>query len=176
MHSRSSHASPFRRALSRRAYLRMGLMSGAAMATIAATGCGWRGAGRPHWGGWRHSGWADDPDAAKEHVQDMAHWALKSVDVTADQRARVDGILGRLVDDMQPLAKAHRANRDAMVAAFTAESIDHEAIERVRQSDLDLAAKAYTRFTDAFTEIGEVLTRQQRLELAAAAHHFRRWR
>jgi len=176
MHSHSSRSSSFRRAFTRRAYLRMGLMSGAAMASIAATGCGWREARRPHWGGWHHGSWADDPAAAREHAQDVAHWALKSVDATADQRARVDGIVGRLVDDLQPLAKAHRANRDAMVAAFTAESIDHEEIERVRQSDLELAAKAYTRFTGAFTEIGEVLTREQRLELAAAAHNFRRWR
>jgi Spy/CpxP family protein refolding chaperone len=149
----------------------MGLMSGAVFAAIAATGCGWRQSDH-RWGGWRH-GWREDPAAAKEHARHMARWALRSVNATDDQRRRVDDIVSRLVDDIQPLAETHRANRDAMIAAFTGESVDRQALEQARQSDLELAAKAYGRFTDAFAEVGAVLTREQRLELAEAAHHFR---
>lgn len=174
MHSERS-AWRDRRMFGRRAYLRMSLMSGAVFAGIAAAGCGWRESGRHHWGGWRHGGWSDDPAEAKEHARHMARWALRSVDATEEQRRRVDAIVDRLVDDIQPLAISHRANHDAMVAAFTGDTIDRPAIERARASDLDLAAKLYTRVTDAFAEVGEVLTREQRVELAGAARHFRRW-
>ncbi len=175
MHSSSFFGNHRRRLLDRRGYLRMGLMSGAILAGLAATGCGWHESSRYHWGGWRHDGWADDPAAAKEQTRHMVRWVLRSVDATDDQRSRIDAIVGRLVDDMQPIARAHSDNREAMVAALTAEAVDRQAIERARQSDLDLAAKGYARFTDAFAEIAEILTREQRIELAEAAQRFRRW-
>lgn len=164
-----------RHGFSRRAYLRMGLMSGAVLVGLTASGCAWGEGHRRHWGGWRHGAWRDDPDAAKEHAQEMARWLLKSIDATEEQHTRINGIVGKLVDDVQPLISQHQSNRDAMFAAFTGESVDRDALNQLRQADLELADKAYGRFTDALADIAEVLTREQRLELAEAAHRFRRW-
>jgi Spy/CpxP family protein refolding chaperone len=166
--------SRYRRAFSRRAYLRMGLMSGAVLVGLSAAGCGWGEGRRPHWGRYRHA-WRDDPAAAKEHAQEMARWLLRSIDATEDQRARVNDIIAKLVDDVQPLASRHRANREALVTAFTSETVDRAELDRLRRDDLDLADKAYSRFAEAFADAAAVLTREQRVALAEAARHFRRW-
>src|SRR5262245_6796668 len=125
----NAHRTPrdrFRHRFSRRAYLRMGLMSGAVLVGLSAAGCAWGDGHRRRWGAWHHEGWEDDPAAAKEHAQEMARWLLKSIDATDEQRTRINGIVGQLVDDVQPLVRQHRANRDAMFAAFTGESVDRE--------------------------------------------------
>jgi len=175
MHNNHSTRHALRRhGLSRRAYLRMGVLSGAFLG-LSVAGCAWGEGRRHHWGGWHQGAWSDDPAAAKEHAQETARWLLRSVDATDEQHTRIDDIVGKLVDDVQPLAGRHHANRDALIAALSAESIDREALNRLRQNDLELADQAYTRFTDAFADIAEVLTREQRLELVEAAHRFRRW-
>lgn len=113
-----------------------------------------------------------DPDAAKRHAGMAVEWALRGVDASDEQKQQARRITDRLVDELGPLAARHREQRATVHRALTSPEVDREALESSRREALALADQASTLVVGAVADLGELLTPQQRQELAAFAHRF----
>jgi periplasmic protein CpxP/Spy len=118
-----------------------------------------------------HGGPAD-PSAAREHVKTGVRWALGFVDATPEQEQRVQAIAQDALADLLPLRERHRANRTAIHEALAGGTVDREALEQARRSELKLADQASARLAQAVADAADVLTPEQRSQLAEAAARF----
>jgi protein CpxP len=114
-------------------------------------GCRWRGT---------HS-----IEAVRERVEFMTDWLLKRVEASAEQRQQVQSIVQKAVTDLAPVTEAHRNNRQAWRAALTQPTVDRQALEALRQADVQLVDTASTRLVGAIAEVAQVLTPEQRATL-----------
>jgi Spy/CpxP family protein refolding chaperone len=133
----------------------------AARPIAAAAGWGGHGHGFGRWGHHRMS-----PEAMHEHLQVGVKWALKDVDATEEQQAKVSAIVGAALTDLHGLKERHLANRDEFRAQLTGASVDRDALERIRKAELGLAEDASRRLVAALADAAEVLTPEQRKALA----------
>jgi periplasmic protein CpxP/Spy len=131
-----------------------------------------RGFHGPWRGGWSHHRMT--PEAAKEHMQVAAKWALQGIDANPMQQERVNKALGGAIDDLFRLKEQHQANREAFAAQLGGPSIDRAALEEIRKSELALADEASRRFVQAMADVAEVLTPEQRQQLLEHVHQHRR--
>ncbi len=152
-----------------------GLLTGTLAGALLATGAGVF-AHAQEGGGPRCHGMHGrmGPEAMRERADFMADRLLSKVDATADQKSRVKGILAGAIDDLEKLRAAHQANRDAAIAALSAETIDRDRLEVLRSAEMVLASNASERITRALADAAEVLTPAQRKTFAEMAQHFRR--
>jgi periplasmic protein CpxP/Spy len=125
----------------------------------------WRGA-------WGHHEMS--PDAAKEHLQVAAKWALREIDANDAQQERVNKVLAGAVDDLFRLKEQHQANRQAFAAQLGGATIDRAALEEIRKSEMALADEASRRFVQALADVAETLTPEQRQQLIEHVHRHRR--
>jgi Spy/CpxP family protein refolding chaperone len=142
-------------------------------------GPGWRGEGRgwrgdgPGWRGWhggpRHGGFFG---GRMERMVDRALW---SVDATREQRDKVTTIFERAADDVFALRAQHLEGRRQIREALAAPTVDRARIEAVRGDQMKLAETASKRITDAFADAAEVLTPEQRAQLARRIERWQRW-
>ncbi len=139
---------------------------------LAATAGAWFGRLGHGCGHGRHG--HGDPEAMREHAAFVAGWVLRRVDGTDAQQEQVKATLETLIDEVVPLADQHRAHREAMLTELTRPSIDREAIHELRRAELELAEVASTKLADALADVAQVLTPEQRLELAELARHHHR--
>jgi periplasmic protein CpxP/Spy len=126
-------------------------------------------------GGFGH-GWgphAMSPEAAKEHLQLAAKWALRDIDASAEQQERVNAIVGAAVSDLFALRAQHQQNRDAFHAQLGGASVDRAALEEIRKSEMALADEASKRFVQALADVSDVLTPEQRQALVERLHQRR---
>jgi Spy/CpxP family protein refolding chaperone len=119
-----------------------------------------------------HHGWAGhhgfqamSPEAAKEHIQVAAKWALRDVDASEQQQERVSAIAADAVDDLFRLRQRHLENREAFHAQLGGASVDRAALEEIRKSEMALADEASKRFVRALADMADVLTPEQRQAL-----------
>jgi periplasmic protein CpxP/Spy len=119
-----------------------------------------------------HHGWAGhhgfqamSPEAAKEHIQVAAKWALRDVDASEQQQERVNAIAADAVDDLFRLRQRHLDNREAFHAQLGGASVDRAALEEIRKSEMALADEASKRFVRAMADMADVLTPEQRQAL-----------
>jgi periplasmic protein CpxP/Spy len=118
-----------------------------------------------HWGGHEMS-----PDAAKEHLQVAAKWALRDIDATSEQQDKVNAIVAGAIDDLFKLRDQHHANQVALHSQLMGATIDRAALEETRKSEMALADDASKRLVQALADISEVLTPEQRQALAQRIH------
>jgi periplasmic protein CpxP/Spy len=153
-----------------------GLLTGTLAGALLATGAGVFAHAREDGGGPRchgmHGRMGDE--AMRDRAAHMADRMLSKVDATADQKTRVKTILAGAIDDLGKLRTAHQANRDAAIAALSAETIDRDRLEVLRAAEMVLASNASERITRALADAAEVLTPAQRKTFAEMAQHFRR--
>jgi Spy/CpxP family protein refolding chaperone len=123
---------------------------------------------RPGRGGWGHHRMT--PEAAKEHAQIAAKWALRGIDANEVQQEKVNKVLGGAIDDLFRLKEQHQANREAFAAQLGGASIDRAALEEIRKSEMALADEASRRFVEAMADVAEVLTPEQRQQLLDHVH------
>jgi len=114
-----------------------------------------------HWGHHR----MDNPEEAREHVEDAAEWMLDHVDASDAQQEKVQAILRESVDEFVDMAQQHHANRDALIKAFTQPTIDRQALESIRRDELQVAEAASNKMVKTLADVAEVLTPEQRREL-----------
>jgi protein CpxP len=114
-------------------------------------GCRWRGT---------HS-----VEAVHERAEFMTDWLLRRVEASEEQRQQVQSIIQTVVTDLAPVADAHRNNRHAWHEALTQPTVDHHALEALRQADVQLVDTASTRLVGAIAEVARVLTPEQRAKL-----------
>lgn len=117
-------------------------------------------------GRWGHGHHRMSPEAMHEHLKVGVKWALKDVDATEEQQAKVSAIVGSALTDLHGLKERHLAHRDEFRAQLTAASVDRDALERIRKAELGLAEDASRRLVAALADAAEVLTPEQRKALA----------
>jgi len=154
---------------------RLWLLGGAAaVAAVTIAACaqqgrgpefaeGWGGHHRGHGHGW-HRGPMDTEEMARR-VDKAVEWVLSDVGASAEQKTRVAEIAKQAIADLAPLRDAHRTARRQALDLFSAATIDAQAIEGLRAQQLSSADDASRRLTRALTEIAEVLTPEQRVQL-----------
>jgi len=126
-----------------------------------------------HGGHWGHGDGAYDPERAREHAEQAAEWVLRYVDASDAQRKQVNDILGRSVEALHGLGEQHRENREALISLLREAEIDRDALENLRQSELQLADSASLELTSALADLSAALTPEQRAELIELAERFR---
>jgi protein CpxP len=114
-----------------------------------------------------------DPARMEEHLDRFLKHLYVEIDASDAQKQRIDPIVKQAAKDLQPLrAKVREARREGM-KLLSADTIDRGAIERFRAEQLAATDAASKRFTQAITDVAEVLTPEQRRTLAARFAHRR---
>jgi Spy/CpxP family protein refolding chaperone len=116
----------------------------------------------------------DDPVATKEHWEFATDWVLSRVEATDDQKDRAKRILLDAYDELQPLIQEHRLQHDAIVEEVTKTDLDRDAVERLRKAQVDLIDRASREISESLLDIAEILTPEQRIELAEMARKLHR--
>lgn len=143
----------------------------AAIATLiagVATGIGVKAfAHGPH--GWHHAGFMGaglDPAARDRHLERMLKHLYVEIDATDAQKQQLAPIVKAAAGDLLPLrAPLHDAHRQA-VELLSRDTIDRAALEALRVDQLRLAEQASQRFVQALADVADVLTPEQRKQLA----------
>ena len=144
-------------------------ISGAVALAAGAFAAGHFGGGHGRFGMFRH----EDPEAAREHMALAADWILTRVDATEEQKGEAKRIVADTFDELRPLMEEHRTSHQALAEELTRANLDPEAIERLRQEQVDLFDRFSRRISASLTELGTVLTPEQRAELVSMARKFR---
>lgn len=150
----------------RRFWKRAGIVA-AIGAALAGAGAGVYAHGGPGggWGGghgWRNA----SPELRAKHLDLMIERALDGIDVTAEQKSRINQIVTATAKDMEPFrAERFEARREAM-EILSRPTVDRDAIEAFRVEKLKQADAASKRLTQGIADIAEVLTPEQRTALA----------
>ena len=133
-----------------------------------ATGVGIKAFAYSH-GGWHRGGFmgaAIDPAMVDEHLDRMLKHLYVEIDATDAQKQQLAPIVKGAAQDLLPLrAKMQDARRQA-VALLSQESIDRGALETLRAGQLQLAEQASKRLAQALADVADVLTPDQRKQVA----------
>jgi len=136
-----------------------GALLGAAVTAQAERMGGWHGMGH----GWKH---AQTEEQARERALDKAAWVLGRVDATPDQQTRINAIVTELVGELYPLRGEHREQRRQLVTELARPEVDRQALDQIRANSIALADSASKSLVDAVVEVTQVLSVEQREELA----------
>ena len=126
-------------------------------------GCGWHG---------RHT--ALTPEERSARAEFATEWVLSRVDASEEQRARIKAIVQDALKDFSQLREQHVQNREAFMSALARPAVDREALNQIRQAELQLAGSASDRLVNAIADAADVLTPEQRTKLVELAQQFRR--
>jgi Spy/CpxP family protein refolding chaperone len=148
------------------ALLLVGLLTVGAIATAGQFGFG-------------HHG---DPERMREHVDFVVERMLRAVDASEEQAEQIQGIADAALVDLDDFHTTGRAIHEQFAALLTAERIDREELEALRQEQLASIDAASGRIVQALADVSEVLTPAQRTALAqhieerrARRHHRPHW-
>lgn len=106
------------------------------------------------------------PEAHRAHVEMASHWALDEVDATDEQVAEIDAIVDGVFAELETMGVDHHEKHEEVKAILTAETIDREALEDFRQQAVSHFDSASRIFAQAAGDAAEVLTWEQRQDLA----------
>jgi len=154
----------------RRRFFKLAALS-TAFAGLAGAGFGALAHGR------RRGGAPLDPAQVEERLDRMLERAYEQVGATPEQRQKIEPIVKQAAKDLQPLrAKVREARREGL-KLFSADTVDRGAIERFRVEQVQATDAASKRFTQALTDVAEVLTPEQRRSVAERMQRrrYRHW-
>ena len=114
-----------------------------------------------------YSGKSWDSDKIERFVEWRVDEMLAEVEATDDQRDQVHAIVTVAIADMGEFREFKREGREALVETLTKETVDRAELEALRQQKLDVADRASQRLLTALADAADVLTPDQRAELAA---------
>ena len=100
---------------------------------------------------------------------DRLGWA---VDASSEQKQKIAAVVQRAADDLRPLREKHLEGRRAMRDVLAAATIDRGKLEALRTEQMKLADEASRRIAAAVTEAAEILTPEQRADLARRLERF----
>jgi len=109
----------------------------------------------------------------RQHGHDYISWkierTLRRLDATDEQHTRVEAILEQTLGQLESMHPDLNATHDAVVAALTGATVDRAALETVRSEQLRNFERASQQIANALADVAEVLTPEQRAELAEIA-------
>ncbi|HSE06611.1 MAG TPA: periplasmic heavy metal sensor [Methylomirabilota bacterium] len=147
---------------------------------VLATGVGLKAFAWGHgWGGWHRGGLMGaqlDPARLDEHLDRMLKHLYVEVDATDAQKQQLAPIVKAAVRDLLPMRDRIRDARLQAMTLLSQPAVDRAALEALRAGQVQLAEQASRRFTQALADVADVLTPEQRRQLAerAARWHGRR--
>jgi periplasmic protein CpxP/Spy len=153
-------------------------LAGAILGVIATNAFAYGGFGP----GRDHAGmlFGGDPAEADKRVEKMVKHFGVEVDASPEQQTRLIQIAKGLVRDVRPIREQLRDSRQQAIDLLGASTVDRGAVERLRVAQMQRFDQLSTLVTAAATEAAEVLTPEQRKELAQRIERFRdrmdRWR
>jgi Spy/CpxP family protein refolding chaperone len=115
---------------------------------------------------------AMDPARVDELVERLVKHVAVEVDATPEQKDKLTDIVKGAARDLAPLRGNMYRVRQQTIDLMSAESVDRAAIEILRAEQLALMDAASKRLTQALADVADVLTVEQRRELAARAQRF----
>ena len=92
--------------------------------------------------------------------------ALDAVDATAEQEDRIWAIIDGARAELRPMMREFRDTREAVMELLAAPTIDRAAAETLRAGRIAAIDEASRKMTAAMLDAAEVLTPEQRAELA----------
>jgi periplasmic protein CpxP/Spy len=120
--------------------------------------CGW------HRGGFM--GASLDPATLDVHLDRALKHLYVEIDATDAQKQQLGPIVTTAAQDLLPVrARMHDARRQAL-ALLSQPHVDRAALEALRADQLKLAENASQRLTQALADVADVLTPEQRQQLA----------
>ena len=139
----------------------------AALVGGVAAGVGFKAFARGRW----HGHGPIDPADLDKHLDRMLKHFYVEIDATEAQKAQLEPIVKQAAKDLLPMREQLHAARREAIELLSQDRVDPAALEALRAKHIGLADQASRRLTRAIGEAAEVLTPQQRKELAA---HFAR--
>ena len=142
-----------------------GMMAGVGMKAFAH-------GGGPFGGGFGHGGWhmgpgnQMDPEAMKRRVDASVRWMLADINATEAQQQRIADIVGATMKEMAPLREKHREARRSVMELLAKPNVDRTALEAIRAQEMQSADAMSKRFVQSLADIADVLTPEQRAQLA----------
>ena len=143
---------------------------GTAVAATQDGGPDWR--AEAHARGWHHR--AVTVEEAQERIAWGADQALDRVEATDAQREAVHEVLADAVPGGFALKADGRALKADLRDALLQPEVSAEDVESIRLDGLDLADRASAQALDLVVDIAQLLTLEQREELAATARSWHR--
>jgi Spy/CpxP family protein refolding chaperone len=146
----------------------LGLVAGA----IAMAGLGmYRHHAMGYGPGWRAHHWMmqDGPRGEQfslQRVERMIGFAARRLDATEEQKKRLAEIATAAAQDLLPMRARMREARQQARQLLTAPTINRDALEALRASQMANADAATRRLAQAIADAAEVLTPEQRAKLA----------
>lgn len=137
----------------------------AVVGALAAAGISYasnQGACHGHFGMGMHG--QMDAASMSKHIDHFVNHVL--ADGTAEQKAKVTTILKAAATDLEPLHTQLHAGHEQVIKLLSQTSIDRDALEKLRASQMQLADQASKRITLAVEDAADVLTPEQRVKLA----------
>jgi len=128
--------------------------------------------GGPFGGGFGRGGWhmgpggQTDPEAMKRRIDASVRWMLADVNATEAQQQRIADIVGATMKEMAPLREKHREARRTVMELLTQPNVDRAAIEAIRAQEIQSADAMSKRFVQSLADVADVLTPEQRAQLA----------
>jgi periplasmic protein CpxP/Spy len=144
-----------------------GVVSGVLLLAVGAVGGYAAGAAHGPW--WilsaaAHGGFT--PEKMGKRIDRRVDRVLDRVDATQEQRDRVTGILKGAVGDVTALGVKPFEARQKALELLRADTVDPAAFEALRAEQIATADAASKRVVQAMIEAAQVLTPEQRRELA----------
>jgi protein CpxP len=107
-----------------------------------------------------------NPARMEKRIDHRVDRMLDRVDATQEQRDKVSGIVKSAFGDVTNLGVKPWETREKFINLLRADTIDPAAFEALRAQQISSADAASKRIVQAMTEAAQVLTPQQRRELA----------
>ena len=143
------------------------LAAGAAIGigtTVLAQGpMGW---GHGRMGGWHGPSGMIDPARVDENVERMVKHFAVEIDATSGQQTQLTALAKAAAKELLPLREKMHAARTQAVGLLAAPTVDRAAAERLRAEQFQIAETFSKRITQLLTDTAEVLTPDQRKQLA----------
>ena len=134
------------------------------------------------WGRGKHRGWhgkrfsqMTDAEIEKKITRVVKHVSIE-IEATAEQEQKITSLVTALAKDIRPVKEEFRAAGKEMHKLLIADTIDREAIEKVRAERLAEADRISKEVTTAIADVAEVLTLEQRKVLHERIEQFRSMR
>ena len=93
-------------------------------------------------------------------------YMLEEIDATPEQETRLKEIFGSVRDEVGPMVEEFRETRGQIAGLLSAPTIDRAAAEKLRADRVAAIDEASRKMTAAFLDAAEVLTPEQRAQLA----------
>jgi Spy/CpxP family protein refolding chaperone len=131
------------------------------------------GRGEGGWHGRRFGGGSGGGmDLTPGRIERMVNRLGWAVDASSEQKQKLRDVAQRMADDLRPLREKRREARRQMRDILTAQTVDRSKLEALRADSIKLADQASQRVTTALADAAEVLTPEQRADLARRLERF----